>query len=59
MDKRKVIEAYRRGFLTLQECSQILGLEKTQLTDLLLTQNGVKSTSMSSGHSPLQATYER
>lgn len=59
MDKRKVIEAYRRGFLTLQECSQILGLEKTQLTDLLLTQNDLKSTSTSSGHFPLQATYER
>lgn len=59
MDKRKVIEAYRRGFLTLQECSQILGLEKTQLTDLLLAQTDLKSRSTSSGHTPLQVTYER
>lgn len=35
MDKRKVIDAYRRGILTLQECAQILGLEKSQLTGLL------------------------
>ncbi|MEF2964352.1 hypothetical protein V3851_00800 [Paenibacillus sp. M1] len=35
MDKRKVIEAYRRGFLTLQECAQILGVEKTQIIDIL------------------------
>ncbi|QRG70868.1 hypothetical protein [Brevibacillus choshinensis] len=25
MDKHKVIEAYRRGLITLQECGQILG----------------------------------
>ncbi|WP_334071582.1 MULTISPECIES: hypothetical protein [Paenibacillus] len=35
MDKRKVIDAYRRGFLTPQECAQVLGLEKGQLTRLL------------------------
>ena len=35
MDKHKVIEAYRRGLITLQECGQILGAEKTQLDDLL------------------------
>lgn len=27
MDKRKVIAAYRRGFLTIQECAQILGID--------------------------------
>ncbi|WP_195572154.1 hypothetical protein [Paenibacillus sp. 1001270B_150601_E10] len=27
MDKAKVISAYRRGLLSLQECAQILGLE--------------------------------
>lgn len=35
MDKQKVIEAYRRGLITLQECGQILGAEKTQLDDLV------------------------
>ncbi|GIP52114.1 MULTISPECIES: hypothetical protein [Paenibacillus] len=35
MDKRKVIDAYRRGFLTLQECAQVLGVEKTHIIDLL------------------------
>ncbi len=35
MDKQKVIEAYRRGLITLQECGQILGTEKTQLYDLV------------------------
>ncbi|WP_164684713.1 hypothetical protein [Brevibacillus reuszeri] len=35
MDKHKVIEAYRRGLITLQECGQILGAEKTQLDDLM------------------------
>ena len=35
MDKQKVIEAYRRGLITLQECGQILGTEKTQLDDLV------------------------
>lgn len=35
MDKRKVIDAYRRGFLTLQECAQILGVERSQLKGLM------------------------
>lgn len=35
MDKHKVIEAYRRGLITLQECGQILGAEKTQVDDLV------------------------
>lgn len=35
MDKHKVIEAYRRGLITLQECGQILGAERTQLDDLI------------------------
>jgi predicted HTH domain antitoxin len=39
MDKQKVIEAYRRGLITLQECGQILGAEKTQLDDLVRAEN--------------------
>jgi len=35
MDKQKVIEAYRRGLITLQECGQILGADKTQMDDLM------------------------
>jgi predicted HTH domain antitoxin len=35
MDKRKVISAYRRGFITLQECAQILGVDSMQVMGLL------------------------
>lgn len=35
MDKRKVIEAYQRGFLTPQECAQVLGIESTHLKRIL------------------------
>lgn len=31
MDKRKVISAYRRGFITIQECAQILGMDSGQI----------------------------
>ncbi|WP_198402152.1 hypothetical protein [Paenibacillus crassostreae] len=36
MDKRKVIKAYHRGFITIQECGQILGLEQAHLNVLVL-----------------------
>lgn len=36
MEKQKVIEAYRRGLITLQECGQILGADKAQLDDLVM-----------------------
>ncbi|RUT36083.1 hypothetical protein EJP77_03575 [Paenibacillus zeisoli] len=39
MDKRKVIHAYQRGFLTLQECAQILGVERRQVESLLGSKN--------------------
>lgn len=35
MDKRKVITAYQRGFITIQECGQILGIESVQLSRLV------------------------
>lgn len=35
MDKSRVIAAYRRGFLTVRECGQILGVEEQQLQSLL------------------------
>lgn len=31
MDKRKVIMAYRKGFITMQECAQILGIDSMQI----------------------------
>jgi len=35
MDKRKVIMAYRRGFITIQECAQILGVNSVQAVDIV------------------------
>lgn len=35
MDKRKVISAYRRGFITMQECAQILGIDSVQIIGLM------------------------
>jgi len=35
MDKRKVIAAYRRGFINMQECAQILGVDAVQITGLM------------------------
>jgi hypothetical protein len=35
MDKRKVITAYRRGFITMQECAQILGIDSVQIVGLM------------------------
>lgn len=35
MDKRKVIMAYRRGFITMQECAQILGIDSVQILGLV------------------------
>lgn len=35
MDKHKVIAAYRRGFISLQECAQILGVDSGQMNRLV------------------------
>jgi|HigsolmetaAR203D_1030402.scaffolds.fasta_scaffold00579_11 predicted DNA-binding ArsR family transcriptional regulator len=35
MDKRKVIAAYRKGHITLQECAQILGLHSARVVGML------------------------
>jgi hypothetical protein len=44
MDKRKVIAAYRRGFISIQECAQIIGVDIGQMTrlinDPMLTKDG-------------------
>ncbi|ALS27769.1 hypothetical protein IJ21_23730 [Paenibacillus sp. 32O-W] len=35
MDKRKVISAYRRGIISVQECAQILGLDSGTIARLV------------------------
>lgn len=35
MDKRQVIQAYRSGIISIQECAQILGLDSRQLPNLM------------------------
>ena len=35
MDKRKVIAAYKRGFITIQECAQIIGVDSKQMNRLV------------------------
>ncbi|MNP46028.1 hypothetical protein D3C76_1399990 [compost metagenome] len=59
MDKRKVIEAYRRGFLTLQECAQVLGVEKEQISGLLEYSKAEPKSSSALKPGSLHATYKR
>ncbi|WP_270171573.1 hypothetical protein [Paenibacillus sp. SYP-B4298] len=35
MDKRTVVAAYRRGYINLQECAQILGLDSLQVQRII------------------------
>ncbi|MFD1955729.1 hypothetical protein ACFSL6_16560 [Paenibacillus thailandensis] len=35
MDKRKVIAAYKRGWITIQECAQIVGVDIRQIDRLV------------------------
>lgn len=35
MDKSKVITAYKRGFMNIRECAQILGVDVGQITGLI------------------------
>ncbi|MBH5317955.1 hypothetical protein I6N90_09075 [Paenibacillus sp. GSMTC-2017] len=35
MDKRKVIDAYRHGFITIQQCAQIIGVDNVQMSRLV------------------------
>jgi exonuclease VII small subunit len=43
MDKSKVITAYQRGFITVRECGQILGVEEVQLMRLLQQEESKQS----------------
>jgi hypothetical protein len=35
MDKRMVLSAYRKGFITMQECAQILGIDSMQIMGMI------------------------
>lgn len=35
MDKRKVIAAYHRGFITIKECAQILGIDSLEIMGMV------------------------
>lgn len=35
MDKRKVIAAYHRGFITIKECAQILGIDSMEIMGMV------------------------
>jgi len=35
MEKWKVIQAYRRGMINLQECAQILGIDSMQVMGIM------------------------
>lgn len=35
MDKLKVIMAYRRGFITMKECAQILGIDSPKILGIM------------------------
>ena len=35
MDKRKIITAYRKGFLSIQECARIMGIDSAQLAGMI------------------------
>lgn len=51
LDKRKVITAYRRGFITMQECAQILGIDSMQIMGMVndpqMTEQSKKLTTQS------------
>lgn len=40
MDKSKVIAAYMRGFITLKECEQILGMDSSFILGLARDRSG-------------------
>ncbi|MFD0958819.1 hypothetical protein [Paenibacillus chungangensis] len=59
MDKRQVIAAYKRGMITIQECAQILGLERSQLPGLLDDRDfaGERALPVESRDRPSSATF--
>lgn len=35
LDKQKVVLAYRKGYLTIKECAQLLGMDPTHVLGML------------------------
>ncbi|MFC4777566.1 hypothetical protein ACFO9Q_12285 [Paenibacillus sp. GCM10023252] len=52
MDKRQVITAYRRGFVSLHECAQILGVDLNQLSRLMEEPQSAREHSQSAKEHP-------
>ncbi|MEX1030576.1 MAG: hypothetical protein WDZ91_11125 [Paenibacillaceae bacterium] len=46
MDRSKVISAYLRGFITLKECEQILGIDASFILDMVHNQRSNKDLSI-------------
>jgi len=44
MDKKKVILAYHRGFVTIQECAQILGMDIRQVKNIVQESKSIDLT---------------
>jgi len=44
VDKRKVIEAYYHGLLTIDECAQILGTNQEQIAEMLIDAKSEKQS---------------
>lgn len=53
MDKRKVITAYRRGFITMQECAQILGIDSQKIMGLMDEQDMQDAPGVRNKHSSI------
>jgi len=53
MDRSKVIAAYMRGFITLKECEQILGIEASFILSMVqsLRSNNGASIQQTANHS--------
>ncbi|GIQ67557.1 hypothetical protein DUZ99_10825 [Xylanibacillus composti] len=51
MDKRKVIHAYRRGFISIQECAQILGIDSQQILGIMSETGWDDATRVAQQHS--------
>ncbi|EFM09766.1 hypothetical protein PaecuDRAFT_3269 [Paenibacillus curdlanolyticus YK9] len=48
MDKRKVIVAYQRGYITIHECAQILGIHCEHLRTIVDSSKAENSAGASS-----------
>jgi len=49
MDKSKVIAAYMRGFITLKECEQILGMDSSFILGMARDRAGAETAEPPAG----------